>query len=250
MVTGSVRLPAAQYPEPGHGADLLGASSRGASGAARRVGRGVRRRPAAQRRRQHQQLRPRGLPDTGRASRSPPRPGWRVTPEYFRVLGLDAARRAPARGARRARDRTSRPSSSIARGRGGSFPNASAVGKRFREGGCTTCPWTERRRRGERREVRRPGRARRGDASMRRCPAASSLAVSSCVRTRRPNRCSAPAGRAAGRARARTRARRSRASRRSTSWSRSRSSSRSRCRCWWRLRRWWRWSCRWSASTA
>ena len=38
--------------------------------------------------------------------------------------------------------RTSSPSSSIVPGRGGSFPNGSAVGKRFREGGCTDCPWT------------------------------------------------------------------------------------------------------------
>ena len=57
------------------------------------------------------------------------------------MLGLHAARGTPARRARRAgaEPRIGGRRSAWARR---FFPNGSAVGKRFREGGCTTCPWT------------------------------------------------------------------------------------------------------------
>jgi putative ABC transport system permease protein len=80
---------------------------------------------------------------------SPARPGqsqpatpWvAVTPEYFRVLGLSLIE------GRLLDQRDNLPENleSVVVDRAWArrfFPTTSAVGKRFREGGCTTCPWT------------------------------------------------------------------------------------------------------------
>jgi len=71
----------------------------------------------------------------------PATPWLAVTPEYFRVLGL-----ALLEG-RLLEERDALPQNleSVVVDRAWArrfFPNGSAVGKRFREGGCTTCPWT------------------------------------------------------------------------------------------------------------
>ena len=97
---------------------------------------------AAQRCRQHQQFRPRGISHTGPGSRNPPRRGSSVTPEYFRVLGLTLleGRLLDERDAERPNLETVVVDRAWAQR---FFPNRSAVGKRFREGGCTSCPWTE-----------------------------------------------------------------------------------------------------------
>jgi putative ABC transport system permease protein len=80
---------------------------------------------------------------------SPARPGqsqpatpWvAVTPEYFRVLGLSLIEGRPLDQ----RDNLPENLESVVVDRAWArrfFPTTSAVGKRFREGGCTTCPWT------------------------------------------------------------------------------------------------------------
>ena len=75
------------------------------------------------------------------AGQSQPVTPWvSVTPEYFRLLGLSLLDG-------RLLDERDRAASSneVLVDRAWAkrfFPNRSAVGKRFRNGGCTTCPWT------------------------------------------------------------------------------------------------------------
>ena len=72
----------------------------------------------------------------------PVTPWLAVTPEYFRVLGLTLleGRLLDERDAQRQNLETVVVDRAWARR---FFPNQSALGKRFREGGCTTCPWTQ-----------------------------------------------------------------------------------------------------------
>lgn len=76
------------------------------------------------------------------AGQSPPVTPWvAVTPEYFRLLGL------PLLEGRLFDDRDGRSETieTVVVDRAWAkrfFPNESAIGKRFREGGCTDCPWT------------------------------------------------------------------------------------------------------------
>jgi putative ABC transport system permease protein len=72
----------------------------------------------------------------------PVTPWVAVTPEYFRVLGL---RLIDGRlfNEQDGETEDSRPVVVVDRAwQRRFFPNKSAVGKRFRSGGCTTCPWT------------------------------------------------------------------------------------------------------------
>ena len=71
----------------------------------------------------------------------PATPWVAVTPEYFRVLGLTLleGRFLEERDAFRPNLEAVVVDRAWARR---FFPNGSAVGKRFREGGCTDCPWT------------------------------------------------------------------------------------------------------------
>ena len=76
------------------------------------------------------------------AGQSQPVTPWvAVTPDYFRTLGLTLleGRLLDERDARRPKLESVVVDRAWARR---FFPNDSAVGKRFREGGCTTCPWT------------------------------------------------------------------------------------------------------------
>jgi predicted permease len=71
----------------------------------------------------------------------PTTPWVAVTPEYFRVLGLTVVR------GRLLEERDVRPDSvqTVVVDRAWEkrfFPNGTAIGKRFKEGGCTACPWT------------------------------------------------------------------------------------------------------------
>jgi predicted permease len=71
----------------------------------------------------------------------PATPWIAVTPQYFRVLGLTLLE------GRLLEERDALPETleSVVVDRAWArrfFPSESAVGKRFREGGCTTCPWT------------------------------------------------------------------------------------------------------------
>jgi putative ABC transport system permease protein len=72
----------------------------------------------------------------------PVTPWVAVTPEYFQVLGLKLleGRLLDERDALRENLETVVVDRAWARR---FFPRGSAVGKRFREGGCSTCPWTE-----------------------------------------------------------------------------------------------------------
>jgi putative ABC transport system permease protein len=140
VVTGSVRLPAAQYKDPG-GIRVYWDEL------ARRVGAlpGVIGIAFAD-----------GLPpnDVGNINNfdledSPAGPGqsqpttpWvATTPEYFRVLGLTLLEGRLLDE----RDALTEDLESVVVDRAWArrfFPRGSAIGKRFREGGCTTCPWT------------------------------------------------------------------------------------------------------------
>jgi putative ABC transport system permease protein len=76
------------------------------------------------------------------AGRSQPVTPWvAVTPEYFRLLGLTLVegRLLDERDAGRENIETIVVDRAWAKR---FFPNESAVGKRLKEGGCTTCPWT------------------------------------------------------------------------------------------------------------
>jgi putative ABC transport system permease protein len=71
----------------------------------------------------------------------PTTPFVSTTPEYFRVLGL----RVLEGRLLDERDALTQNLESVVVDRAWArrfFPGGSAVGKRFREGGCTTCPWT------------------------------------------------------------------------------------------------------------
>jgi putative ABC transport system permease protein len=140
MLTGSIRLPAAQYPEPASIQSFWDELDRrlklvpGMSGVAFADGR---------------------PPDnvgnlnnfdleefpTPPGQSQPVTPWVAVTPEYFRVLGLTLleGRLLDERDALR-------PTlEAVVVDRAWAsrfFRNRQAVGKRFREGGCTTCPWT------------------------------------------------------------------------------------------------------------
>ena len=109
------------------------------SAAGRQRGR-VRRRPAARHRRQLQQLRSRGLSGTPRRVAA----GDAVGGGHARVLRLLGLTLVEGRLFDE-RDGRSANLESVVVDRAWArrfFPNRSAVGKRFREGGCTTCPWT------------------------------------------------------------------------------------------------------------
>ena len=141
VVTGSIRLPAAQYQDPAQAQSFWGELTRrlealpGMSGVAFADGRP-----------------PNGVgninnfdleefPTPGGQSQ-PATPWVSVTPEYFRVLGLTLleGRLLDQRDAERPNLETVVVDRAWAQR---FFPNRSAVGKRFREGGCTSCPWTE-----------------------------------------------------------------------------------------------------------
>jgi len=140
VLTGSIRLPAAQYGEPArvtsfwHELELRLNALPGVSGVAFADGR-----PPS---------------DVGNINnfdleRSPTPPGqsqpatpWvAVTPEYVRVLGLTLleGRLLDDRDARSANLEAVMVDRAWAKR---FFPEGTAVGNRFREGGCTTCPWT------------------------------------------------------------------------------------------------------------
>jgi predicted permease len=140
VITGSVRLPGAQYQDPGKIKVFW-------SELARRIGTlpGVAGVALAD-----------GLPPDGVGNLNnfdledhPAGPGqpqpvtaWvAVTPPYFRVLGL-----ALLEGrALDERDALAENVESVVVDRAWArrfFPHGSALGKRFHEGGCTTCPWT------------------------------------------------------------------------------------------------------------
>ncbi|OFW10001.1 MAG: hypothetical protein A3H96_03335 [Acidobacteria bacterium RIFCSPLOWO2_02_FULL_67_36] len=140
VITGSIRLPAAQYQDAGRVRVFWDELARrvtalpGVAGVAFTD----------------------GLPPNGASNRNnfdledfPTPPGqsqpvapWvSTTPEYFRVLGLRLleGRLLDERDALTENLETVVVDRAWARR---FFPDGSAVGKRFREGGCTACPWT------------------------------------------------------------------------------------------------------------
>ncbi len=140
MITGSVRLPASQYQDPGRVRvfwDELTrrlAAAPGVAGVAFADG-----------------LPPNGVGNINNFDLEdfPAAPGqsqattpWvATTPEYFGVLGLTLLEGRLLEE----RDALTENLESIVVDRAWArrfFPNESAVGKRLREGGCTTCPWT------------------------------------------------------------------------------------------------------------
>lgn len=140
VITGSVRLPAAQYQDPGKITVFWDELARrltalpGVAGVAFSDG-----------------LPPGGVGNINNfdledhpaspGQSQPVAPWVAATPEYFRVLGLTLLE---GRLLER-RDALTENLESVVVDRAWAarfFPNGSAVGKRFREGGCTTCPWT------------------------------------------------------------------------------------------------------------
>ena len=84
-----------------------------------------------------------------------------VSPEYFRLMGLTIRQGRAFDN----EDGNKRSLESVIVDEAWAtrfFPNASAVGKRFKEGGCTACPWTTVVGVVAYREVRRPRQAGRG----------------------------------------------------------------------------------------
>lgn len=140
VLTGSIRLPAAEYGDRGRVASFWDELERrlealpGVSGVAFADGRP-----------------PNNVGNINNfdLEESPTPPGqsqpatpWvAVSPEYFRVLGLRLleGRFLEESDARRQNLETVIVDRAWARR---FFPNGGAVGKRFREGGCTACPWT------------------------------------------------------------------------------------------------------------
>ena len=139
LVTGSLSLPEAQYPDSGVGAFWDELERRvealpGVAGAAFADG-----------------LPPDGVNNfnnfdledfpTAPGQSQPVTPWVSVTPDYFRLLGLTLleGRLFDERdGLRPELDVVVVDRAWAAR----FFPNGSAIGKRFKEGGCSTCPWT------------------------------------------------------------------------------------------------------------
>jgi putative ABC transport system permease protein len=140
VITGSVRLPAAQYQDPGTIRVFWDELTRrvalvpGVAGVAFADG-----------------LPPDGVGNlnnfeledfpTPPGQSQPSTPWVATTPEYFRVLGLTLLEGRLLE----ARDALTENLESVVVDRAWArrfFPNRSAVGRRFREGGCTNCPWT------------------------------------------------------------------------------------------------------------
>ncbi len=140
VITGSVRLPAAQYEDPGRVGLFWDELARRVTALPGVVGVAF----------------TDGLPPDGvgninnfdledvpsTAGQSQPVSAWlATTPEYFRVLGLTLFEGRLLEE----RDALTPNLESVVVDRAWArrfFPGGSAVGKRFREGGCTTCPWT------------------------------------------------------------------------------------------------------------
>jgi hypothetical protein len=80
-------------------------------------------------------------PPSGSGQAQPVTPWVAVSPEYFSVLGLTLVegRLLDARDAQRETIESVVVDRAWARR---FFPGQSAIGKRFKEGGCTQCPWT------------------------------------------------------------------------------------------------------------
>jgi putative ABC transport system permease protein len=140
MVTGSIRIPAAQYSEPGRINAFWDELRRrleavpGVSGVAFADGRP----PNSVGNRNNFDLEQFPTPP---GQSQPVTPWVAVTPDYFRVLGLTLleGRLLDERDTRGPNLEAVVVDRAWARR---FFPSESAVGKRFREGGCTTCPWT------------------------------------------------------------------------------------------------------------
>jgi putative ABC transport system permease protein len=140
VITGSVRLPAAQYEDPGRVKQFWDELARRVTALPGVVGVAF----------------ADGLPPDGvgnlnnfdledvptTAGQSQPVSAWlATTPEYFRVLGLTLLEGRLLEE----RDALTQNLESVVVDRAWArrfFPAGSAVGRRFREGGCTTCPWT------------------------------------------------------------------------------------------------------------
>jgi putative ABC transport system permease protein len=140
VLTGSIRLPAAQYSEDGAAQSFWDELERrlealpGISGVAFADGRA----PNDVGNLNNFDLEEFPTPP---GQSQPVTPWVAVTPEYFGVLGLTLVegRLLDERDARRSN------LEAVVVDRAWAtrfFPNGGAVGKRFREGGCTTCPWT------------------------------------------------------------------------------------------------------------
>lgn len=140
VITGSVRLPAAQYQDPVKVRVFWDELARrvaalpGVAGVAFADG-----------------LPPNGVGNlnnfdledypTPPGQSQPSTPWVSVTPEYFRVLGLTLLEGRPLDE----RDALASNLEAVVVDRAWArrfFPGGSAVGRRFREGGCTACPWT------------------------------------------------------------------------------------------------------------
>jgi putative ABC transport system permease protein len=145
VITGSIRLPSAQYRDPAGAVSFWDELERrmeslpGVTGVAFADGRP----PAFVGNLNNFDLEESPTPP---GESQPVTPWIAVTPEYFRVLGIRLLE------GRLLDERDAQPPVPDAVA-GGSvlvdrawarrfFPNRSALGKRFKDGGCTTCPWT------------------------------------------------------------------------------------------------------------
>jgi putative ABC transport system permease protein len=140
LLSGSISLPPAQYPEPGRVEAFWTELQRrlralpGVSGVAFADGRP----PSDVGNFNNFDLEQHPTPP---GQSQPVTPWISVTPEYFRLLGLtllDGRIFDESDGRRPNLETVVVDRAWVKR----FFPNESAVGKRFREGGCTSCPWT------------------------------------------------------------------------------------------------------------
>jgi putative ABC transport system permease protein len=140
VITGSVRLPPAQYADAGRARSLWDEMARrvGSLPGVADVAFADGRPPNTVGQTNNFDLEEFPTP----SGQSQPATPWvGVTPQYFHVLGLTLLD-----GRLLQEEDALRPNlESVVVDRAWArrfFPNGSAVGKRFREGGCTTCPWT------------------------------------------------------------------------------------------------------------
>ena len=140
VITGSIRLPAAMYSNPDRARSFWEELDRrlqtipGVAGVAFADGRP----PDGVGNQNNFDLE--DAPTPGGASQ-PVTPWLAVTPRYFSTLGLTLIEGRLLE----VRDAQTENLESVVVDRAWArrfFPNTSAIGKRFREGGCTTCPWT------------------------------------------------------------------------------------------------------------
>ena len=144
VLTGSIRLPGAQYREPARVTAFWEELQRRVEALPGVAAIGVLGRHSSEHRRPAQQLQSRTV-SGGPGESQPVTPWVAVTPGYTRALGLKLleGRLLEERDATQSVEAEALLFVMVDRAWARRFfPNESAVGKRMKQGGCTECPWT------------------------------------------------------------------------------------------------------------